>query len=374
VFIVCHAAAAAAAAGAVAAVCASLQNELGIVLTTGKQLCEAVKYCRLAVAQLEQQRANSSEAADRVQRSGAFTMYQELLRITAAANSSSGNGGRGGSASSSSSSSGPSVAMPKCDLDVAYTVISHSCSALAYMRQCEGDVTEALVQADSSWTVARAMLKSDMTEKFRAFVSELLPPELLGIQPESRPGAAGSSSSSSTPAAAATQGQEAESWGQGQGLAGLKGLFASKPAAAAAGAAATPAAQPVAVKASSSRAVVVATSSAGKAAAAAPGSAIDTTTTATTTTSSSSSKATDPELLVPANLKRWYCSPDTFDIVPVVPLPQDSLQLLVKLQLHTEHRDHGWNALHYACASHRVGEFGCETGTQEIVATYVRWR
>jgi hypothetical protein len=38
------------------------------------------------------------------------------------------------------------------------------------------------------------------------------------------------------------------------------------------------------------------------------------------------------------------------------PLPEDSLKMLVKLKLHTTYRDHGWNALHYACASRRVGE------------------
>jgi hypothetical protein len=40
----------------------------------------------------------------------------------------------------------------------------------------------------------------------------------------------------------------------------------------------------------------------------------------------------------------------------VQPLPQDALQLLVQLELHTTHNHLGWNALHYACAGHRVGE------------------
>jgi hypothetical protein len=114
--------------------------------------------------------------------------------------------------------------------------------------------------------------------------------------------------------------------------------------------------------------VVAATSSTGKAtaaaaaagvgakaAAAAPGSSAS----STATTTSSSSKATDFELLVGANLELLYCSPDTFGLKHIVPLDSRDLQLLVKLQLHTEHRDHGWNALHYACASHRVGECVC---------------
>jgi hypothetical protein len=40
----------------------------------------------------------------------------------------------------------------------------------------------------------------------------------------------------------------------------------------------------------------------------------------------------------------------------VQPLPPDALQLLVDLKLHITTDEHGWTALHYACASHRVGE------------------
>lgn len=49
------------------------------------------------------------------------------------------------------------------------------------------------------------------------------------------------------------------------------------------------------------------------------------------------------------------------------PLPQDALQVLVKLQLHTKYRDHGWNALHYACAAQRVGE--CMMSESNVLLT-----
>jgi hypothetical protein len=49
------------------------------------------------------------------------------------------------------------------------------------------------------------------------------------------------------------------------------------------------------------------------------------------------------------------------------PLPPDALQVLVKLQLHTKYRDHGWNALHYACAAQRVGE--CMMSDSNILLT-----
>jgi hypothetical protein len=37
-------------------------------------------------------------------------------------------------------------------------------------------------------------------------------------------------------------------------------------------------------------------------------------------------------------------------------MPDEALQLLVKLNLHTTCPEHGWSALHFACAMHRVGE------------------
>jgi hypothetical protein len=49
--------------------------------------------------------------------------------------------------------------------------------------------------------------------------------------------------------------------------------------------------------------------------------------------------------------------------VPVQPLPPEVMALVVKLKLHTSccTKD-GWNALHFACACHRVG--GCAFGVE----------
>lgn len=315
-------------AGVVAVAVGVLQQNLGIVLRTEQQLFAAIKTCCEQVtaampptADITQQHLDPA-----VERSVAFNIFQDLHRI--ASSSSTGDTGdssssSGGSGSSSSSSKPLAFAMPKCGLDAAFKAVDCFTGCSARMTECEGVYTRADAFQSSPFSQALKEMPAEMAE-------------LLKKGPASAAALQAMMAAASKDSTAA----QAADWGKGQGLAGLKGLFRKPAAATPADSAAS--ATPVAVKANGAGAVV-ASSSTAKAPAAAPAAAggkgsapsnvpaaavgkkaADATVasagsggtskgSAKGAVSSSKSVPTPQELLVEANLKKWYCSPNTFD-------------------------------------------------------------
>jgi hypothetical protein len=359
-------------AGIVAVAVGVLQQKLGIVLHTEQQLFAAFRTCcaQLTAAmpptagpQLTQQKLDPA-----VERSVAFNMFQDLHRIASSSSTSDTGNSSGGGDGGSSSSSGTkplAFAMPKCGLDAAFEAIESFAGCIVRMAQCEGVYTKTDAMESSPFAaLVNPEVAAQMADVLKAC------PEAAAVLAMMTAACKGSSAA-----------QKADpDWGKGQGLAGLRGLF-RKPAAADAAAGAKPAAvkangsgvvvasstaaaapaaaaaaavaqssaasnklaAAVAKKATSAAAAAVGGKAAnapaaalGEKAASAPAAAVGkllkkaasaaaapagpgggSKGSAKGAVSSSASGPTPPELLVEAFLKKWYCSPNTFDLEDV---------------------------------------------------------
>lgn len=279
----------AAAAGVVAAGMAVLQQKVQITITTAAQLREVLIACCEGMVMIEAECDHASRnVPPSVKREVSNCLYRTLQLIAASPT---------GNIDESISNSTSVRPRPPCSLDVAYKVFHGIMTSTVHMLECSGEMTQA--KADAFYgQLSDTLLNSTPSQLFDLIAS--------------------SSGGPPMPASAAASGaavSQDSTWGKGHALAGLKGFF-QKPAPD----------KPVTMKASSKGAVVASTAKQA-ASAAAPGKPAQRAAAAAARSSGASGAAgsskgspaaTPPELLVEANLLKWYCSPEGLEYKVVV--------------------------------------------------------
>lgn len=285
-------------AGVIVAGCAALQLMMGITLTSSCQLQQALIVCcdRIESCKLGMPAGGQLDAA--TMRQVACSLYQQLRRIAAALLQF------GIVINPSALSNDGKVVMPPCSLDVAFRVMNAFQSSVVCMYECDGVMTEAkAATAYLAECEAVPGVGADVISLLASYIKE---------QVDAIAGPSTTKGSSK-----ADEEEQDGTWGKGQALAGLKGLFQKPAAAAATGT------KSVAVKANSAGSVTAKPAAGNTAKKPAQTQSRD---------SAEGSSGGDPaskavvltaaqraDLLVEANLRKWYCSPEGLetDVVQV---------------------------------------------------------